>query len=45
MNPSYPVRDRWISVAVFLAIVAIWQVLSIAYPVEAAPGEPMVPGA
>ncbi|MDQ0390303.1 ABC transporter permease [Labrys monachus] len=44
MNASSAARDRWISVAVFLAIVAIWQLLSIAYPVEAAPGEPMVAG-
>jgi sulfonate transport system permease protein len=37
-------HHRRISVLVFLGIAAIWQVLSIAYPVEAAPGEPMIPG-
>ncbi|MDR3476258.1 MAG: ABC transporter permease subunit [Devosia sp.] len=45
MNPTAnPGRDRWISVGVFVAIVVIWQLLSIAYPAEAAPGEPMVAG-
>jgi sulfonate transport system permease protein len=37
-------RDRWVSFGVFVAIVVIWQILSIAYPAEAAPGEPMVAG-
>lgn len=37
-------HQRRISVLVLLGIVVIWQVLSIAYPVEAAPGEPMIPG-
>jgi sulfonate transport system permease protein len=45
MNPSaHIVRDRWISFAVLVAIVAIWQILSIVYGAEAAPGEPMVAG-
>jgi sulfonate transport system permease protein len=37
-------RDRWISAAVFLSLAAVWQLLSILYPVEAAPGEPMIAG-
>ena len=37
-------RDRWISLGVFVAIVVIWQILSVLYPAEAAPGEPMVAG-
>jgi len=38
------IRDRWVSFGVFVAIVVIWQLLSIAFPAEAAPGEPMVAG-
>jgi len=37
-------RDRWISAAVFLSLAAVWQLLSVLYPVEAAPGEPMIAG-
>ncbi len=37
-------RNRWISLAVLIALMGIWQILSIAYPVEAQPGEPMVAG-
>jgi sulfonate transport system permease protein len=37
-------RDRWISAGTFVALLAIWQALSLAFPVEAAPGEPMVAG-
>jgi len=44
MNTAHVVRDRWISFGVFVAIVVVWQILSIAYPAEAAPGEPMVAG-
>jgi len=38
------VGDRWVSLGVFVTIVAIWQILSIVYTAEAAPGEPMVAG-
>jgi sulfonate transport system permease protein len=41
---AHPRRDRLISLAVFTAILAVWQILSIVYPVEAAPGEPMIAG-
>ncbi|WP_158818968.1 ABC transporter permease [Methylocapsa sp. S129] len=37
-------RGRWISVAVFLALAVIWQILSMVYTVEAQPGEPMIAG-
>jgi sulfonate transport system permease protein len=37
-------RDRWVSVLVFVTLAAIWQVLSLIYPVEAQPGEPMIAG-
>jgi sulfonate transport system permease protein len=37
-------RDRWISLAVFLALAGIWQILSMVYTVEAQPGEPMIAG-
>jgi sulfonate transport system permease protein len=37
-------RDRLISLGVLLAIVVIWQILSIVFPYEAAPGEPMIAG-
>ncbi len=37
-------RDRWVSGAVFLALAALWQVLSLVYTAEAQPGEPMVAG-
>jgi sulfonate transport system permease protein len=37
-------RNRWISVAVFLSLAAFWQLLSILFPVEAQPGEPMIAG-
>ncbi len=45
MNPAaHSVRDRWISFGVFVALILIWQILSVAYPAEAAPGEPMIAG-
>src|SRR5260370_6360897 len=37
-------RDGWISFVVLVTIVVIWQILSIVYRAEAAPGEPMVAG-
>ena len=37
-------RDRWVSLLVFAALAAIWQILSMIYTVEAQPGEPMVAG-
>ena len=37
-------RDRWISVMVFVALAAIWQLLSLCYTAEAQPGEPMIAG-
>ncbi len=37
-------RDRWISLAVLLALALAWQVLSWIYTAEAQPGEPMVAG-
>jgi sulfonate transport system permease protein len=37
-------RDRWISIAVFAVLAAVWQLLSILYPAEAQPGEPMIAG-
>jgi sulfonate transport system permease protein len=39
-----PRRDRWISLVVLLALAVIWQILSVVYPAEAVPGEPMVAG-
>jgi sulfonate transport system permease protein len=44
VKAGHKVRDRWISLAVLAAIAAIWQALSILYPLEAAPGEPMIAG-
>ncbi len=46
MTPAgrHKVRDRWISLGVLLVIALIWQALSILYPFEAAPGEPMIAG-
>jgi sulfonate transport system permease protein len=44
MNAPTAKRDRWIGFGVLIAIMAIWEALSFAYPVEAAPGEPMVAG-
>jgi sulfonate transport system permease protein len=41
---AHIVRDRWVSFGVFVGIVAIWQILSIVYTAEAAPGEPMIAG-
>ena len=38
------IRDRWISLGVLAAIALLWQALSIVFPVEAAPGEPMIAG-
>jgi len=37
-------RDRWIALGVLFAIMAAWQILSLVYTAEAAPGEPMVAG-
>jgi sulfonate transport system permease protein len=37
-------RHRHVSLAVFVGIAILWQFLSILYPAEAAPGEPMIPG-
>ena len=39
-----PAQHRHISFAVFVAIALVWQLLPVAYPAEAAPGEPMIPG-
>ncbi len=39
-----PRARRLIGVAVLLALAGCWQILSIAFPAEALPGEPMVPG-
>lgn len=44
MITSHLHRDRWISVAVFLVLAAVWQVLSMVYTAEAQPGEPMIAG-
>ena len=38
------IRDRWISLGVLAAIAPLWQALSILFPGEAAPGEPMIAG-
>jgi sulfonate transport system permease protein len=37
-------RDLIVSLLVFLALAAIWQILSLIYTAEAQPGEPMVAG-
>jgi sulfonate transport system permease protein len=37
-------RNRWIAVAVLLALAGLWQVLSMIFRAEAQPGEPMMPG-
>jgi sulfonate transport system permease protein len=37
-------RDRWVSFGVLAGLVGLWQILSVAYPAEAAPGEPMIAG-
>jgi sulfonate transport system permease protein len=37
-------REHLISVGVFLALAAVWQILSVIYTAEAQPGEPMVAG-
>lgn len=37
-------RDRYASIGVFLALAVLWQILSIVYPAEAQPGEPMIAG-
>lgn len=37
-------KGRLVSVAVFVALAALWQVLSLIYTAEAQPGEPMVAG-
>ena len=46
MNPETALRrrDRWISAGTFIALIALWQALSVAFPAEAVPGEPMVAG-
>ena len=37
-------RDLAVSVAVFLALIVLWEILSLVYTAEAQPGEPMVAG-
>lgn len=37
-------QRHWVTIAVVLAMAALWQVLSMVFTVEAVPGEPMVPG-
>jgi sulfonate transport system permease protein len=44
MTGSHAKRDRWVSFGVLAGLVGLWQILSIAYPAEAAPGEPMIAG-
>lgn len=44
MNGPRVTRDRWVSFGVFLSLIGLWQILSIAYQAEAAPGEPMIAG-
>ena len=39
-----PRREHLISLGVFLALGAVWQILSVIYTAEAQPGEPMVAG-
>jgi sulfonate transport system permease protein len=36
--------QRWIGLAVVVALAALWQLASILFPYESVPGEPMVPG-
>ena len=43
-SPGPMRRERLISLGVFVALLLLWQLLSIAYPVEASPGEPMIAG-
>jgi sulfonate transport system permease protein len=43
-RPSTANRDRWIALGVLLALMAVWQLLSIVYTAEAVPGEPMIAG-
>lgn len=38
------IRNRWIAVAVMVALAGLWQILSLIFRAEAQPGEPMVPG-
>jgi sulfonate transport system permease protein len=35
---------NWLSILILLSLAAIWQVLSVAFPVESLPGQPMIPG-
>jgi sulfonate transport system permease protein len=44
MTSARPRHERWISLGVLLALAGVWQLLSIAYPFEAQPGEPMIAG-
>ena len=44
ISPGPMRRERLISLGVFVALLLLWQLLSIAYPVEASPGEPMIAG-
>jgi sulfonate transport system permease protein len=44
MSERAPRRERLLSFAVFIALAALWQILSLIYTVEAQPGEPMVAG-
>ncbi|MCB8881352.1 ABC transporter permease subunit [Acidisoma cellulosilytica] len=44
MKPLSPSRRRAIGLIVLLCLAAIWQLLSMIYPAEAQPGEPMIAG-
>ena len=37
-------KRRWVGVLVLLALAGFWELLSVVYTGEAAPGEPMIPG-
>jgi sulfonate transport system permease protein len=37
-------RDRWIAFGVLIAIMGVWQLLSMIFTAEAVPGEPMIAG-
>lgn len=40
----HAVARNWLSILILLCLAGIWQVLSIAFPVESLPGQPMIPG-
>jgi sulfonate transport system permease protein len=44
LNPLVRKREWAVSFAVFLALIALWEILSLVYTAEAQPGEPMVAG-